>query len=72
MEPVFKFDWRREFHEGEFVMNVFRRRIRLYLGHSANAKPRLRKWKSTLGSTGIYVVLWNSRVLGIQWRRNDI
>lgn len=55
--------------EGEIVVHMRGWRWRFYVGHTELRRPRLRRWHSDFGTTGIYLVLWGDCVVGSSWRR---
>lgn len=63
--------------ELEWVWRIGGQRVRLYVGSTGNSRRRVRRWHSTFGSKGFYIVPWgcssalgpSGRVFGIQWRR---
>jgi hypothetical protein len=55
--------------EGEVVRHVSGWRVRVYAGHTGLLRPRFRRWHSDLGTTGLVLRLWGTRVVGVQRRR---
>lgn len=55
--------------EGQIVLHVRGWRVRLYTGHTSLLRPRLRRWHSGPTTTGIVLVLWGERCIGVQRRR---
>jgi len=61
--------------EREWVCNILRWRVRIYIGSSMHSERRVRTWHSDTGSRGIYAVPWeidnhDGRVFGAQYRRH--